>query len=72
MEANATPTPVAVVREELGLSREAMARKIDVASVTVEKWERRERFPSRKNRQKLSLLSGRPATYFDDTDMVAA
>jgi DNA-binding transcriptional regulator YiaG len=72
MTEKVNPTPVALLREELNLSREAFGRLLGVATVTVEKWERRERFPSRANRLKLAALSGRPASSFDETDLVAA
>ena len=47
----ATTTPVAAVdvrhvREQLGLSRERLARLLDVSAKTIERWEERDTLPS--------------------------
>ncbi len=42
----ALTSPLLQLRKELGLSRERMARLLDVTAKTVERWEEREALPS--------------------------
>lgn len=39
-------SPMLLIRKQLGLSRERMARLLDVSAKTVERWEEREALPS--------------------------
>lgn len=53
----ALPSPLLQLRKELGLSRERMARLLDVTAKTVERWEERAALPSRPAaRERLSKL----------------
>lgn len=40
------PLPIAAIRKDLGISRERMARLLDVSSRSIQPWEENDQFPS--------------------------
>jgi transcriptional regulator with XRE-family HTH domain len=53
-------TALRKIRADNGWTQESLAKRLGVSFATVSRWERGEKFPREKQRQKLAKLTGIP------------